>query len=137
MATKLSDRITGDPAVFAGREKGVAAVGTAASFTALFSAAACCVLPLIFAAVGLGAGGLAAFVPYHWPLTIAAGVAILIGWALYALKRRSCARDATCTEAPPARATFVMLCISTLFIALSALWPAYLEQPLMRMFGGV
>lgn len=132
----MTDEVVRDPTAFVGREGGVAAVGTAASFTALFSAAACCVLPLVLAAVGLGAGGLAAFVPYHWPLTIAAGVAILVGWALYALKRRSCARDATCTAAPPTRTSFIMLCIATLFIALSALWPTYLEQPLMRMLGG-
>lgn len=122
--------------VFAGRERGVAVVGTAAGFTALLSAAACCVLPLAFAAVGLGVGGLAVLVPYHWPLTIAAGVAILVGWALYAHKRQSCARQSSCTAGPPTRATFVMLCLATLFISLSALWPRYLEQPLMRMVGG-
>lgn len=116
------------------KERGAAAVGAVASAGALFSAAACCVLPLVFAAVGLGAGGLATFVPYHWPLTIGAAVAVAIGWVLYLRKRRACAADASCAIAPPTTTTFAMLCLATLFVALSAIWPLYLEQPLMDLF---
>ena len=115
--------------------RGVAAVGTIGGFAALFSGAACCVLPLAFSAVGLGAGGLAAFVPYHWPLTIASAVAVAVGWALYVRKRRTFGRDAICTVAP-SRTTFVMLSVATAFIAVSALWPSYFEPRLMRLFGG-
>lgn len=118
-----------------GAETGVAAVGTAASLTALFSAAACCVLPLAFAAAGLGAGGLAAFVPYHWPLTIGAALAVGTGWLLYWRERRACARDSSCTLAPT-RGTFVMLSLATLLVGLSAIWPGFLEPPLMRLLGG-
>jgi mercuric ion transport protein len=117
-------------------ETGVAVVGTAAGFTALFSAAACCILPLVFAALGLGAGGLAAFVPYHWPLTIASAVAVSIGWLLYLRKRRGCAAEAECASAPPRRATLVLLCIATAAVALAAAWPRLIEQPLMRLLGG-
>lgn len=131
----MADEILRGHDALTGSERGVAAVSTLGGFTALFSAAACCVLPLAFAALGLGAGGLAAFVPYHWPLTIASGVAVAIGWALYVRKRRACSRDAGCTVAPP-RATFVMLSVATVFVALSALWPSYFEGPLMRLLGG-
>lgn len=117
-------------------EGGVAAVGTVASVTALISAAACCVLPLALAAIGIGAGGLAAIVPFHWPLTIAAAIAALAGWAVYIRKRRACAADEGCATAPPTGATFLMLCFATLFVALSALWPFLLEQPLMELFAG-
>ena len=117
-------------------ETGVAVVGTAAGVTALFSAAACCVLPLAFAALGIGAGGLAAFVPYHWPLTIASAVAVSIGWLLYLRKRRTCAAEAECASAPPHRATLVLLCIATAALALSAVWPRFIEQPLTRLLGG-
>jgi mercuric ion transport protein len=110
-------------------------VGTLASIAALFSAAACCVLPLGLAALGIGAGGLAAFVPFRWPLTIGAAVAVAVGWGLYARKRRACAADASCTTAPPAKATVVMLSIASLSVALSALW-GFIEQPLMRALGG-
>ena len=117
-------------------ETGVAVVGTAAGATALFSAAACCVLPLAFAALGLGAGGLAAFVPYHWPLTIASTVAVSIGWLLYLRKRLACAEGAECASAPPRRATLVLLCIATAAVALSAVWPRFIEAPLMGLLGG-
>lgn len=124
------------PRRFKSADGGAAALGTLASFGALFSAAACCVLPLAFGAIGLGAGGLSAFVPYHWPLTIAAVLAVAAGWFFYIRKRRACASDASCTVAPPTRATFLMLSVATILIALSALWPGYIEQPLMRLFGG-
>ena len=130
----MADELVRQGATVKMRETGVAAVGTAAGVTALFSAAACCVLPLAFAALGLGAGGLAAFVPYHWPLTIASAVAIAVGWLLYMRKRRACAAE--CKSAPPPRATLVLLCIATAAVALSAVWPRFIEQPLMRLLGG-
>ena len=124
------------PASLKPSDRGVAAMGTVAGAGALFSAAACCVLPLALAALGVGAGSLAAFVPFHWPMTIAAAVAVAIGWFLYLRRRRACARDASCTIALPSRATFLMLSLATVFVALSALWPSYLEKPLMNLLGG-
>ena len=116
-------------------DRGVAAVGTIAGAGALFSAAACCVLPLALAAVGVGAGGLAAFVPFHWPMTIAAALAIAVGWFLYLRKRRACVANTSCAVAPPTRATLMMLSLASVFVALSALWPSYLEKPLMNLLG--
>lgn len=132
----MGDRISASSGGLNGSDRGVAAVGTLASFGALFSAAACCVLPLALAAMGLGAGGLAILVPFHWPLTLAAGAAVAAGWLLYVRKRRACARDETCTVGPPSQSTFVMLCLATLFVTLSALWPAFIETPLMRLLDG-
>lgn len=120
-----------------GKEGGVAALGAVASFGAVFAAAACCVLPAALAAFGIGAGlssSFSALVPFHWPLTIAAVAAIVLGWVFYVRRRRLCATDSTCTSTPPTRATFVMLCIATAFVALSAIWP-YLEAPLMQAIG--
>lgn len=123
-------------AAFEASDRGVATIGTVAGAGALFSAAACCVLPLAFAALGIGAGGLAAIVPFHWPMTIAAAAAIALGWLLYIRKRRACAASANCMVAPPTRATLVMLSLATVFVALSAVWPSYLEEPLMKLLGG-
>lgn len=119
----------------ANAERGAATLGTVASVGALFSAAACCVLPLALGALGLGVGGLAAVVPFHWPLTVAALVAVAAGWLLYVRKKRACARDTTCTAAPPTRATFAMLCVASVAVSISAVW-SYLEAPLMRVLGG-
>lgn len=117
-------------------DREVAALGTIAGAGALLSAAACCVLPLALAAAGIGAGGLAAFVPFHWPMTIAAAVAVAVGWLLHLRRKRACSLDASCRIAAPARATPVMLSFATVFVALSALWPSFLEAPLMNLLGG-
>lgn len=132
----MNDDTLTRPVAFDVPDRGVAAVGTVAGAGALFSAAACCVLPLALAAAGVGAGGLAAFVPFHWPMTIAAALAVAVGWFLYLRKRRACAADASCTIAAPSRATPVMLSAATVFVVLSALWPSYLEKPLTHLLGG-
>lgn len=119
-----------------GSERDVAAVGTVASLTALFSAAACCVLPLALAGLGIGASGLAVFVPYRWPLTIVALVVVAAGWALYLRKRRAYSTDATCAVSAPSPATLWMLFGATVIVGITALW-GVIEQPLMLALGDV
>jgi mercuric ion transport protein len=108
-------------------ERGVAAVGTLAGFSALFSAAACCILPFALAGAGLGAGSFAPFVPYRWPLTGFALVMIAAGWLFYFKRRRSAAASS--------RATLIMLCLASLVTLASAGW-GLIEQPLLRALGG-
>ena len=131
----MAEAKTTQPAAFEAADKGAANLGVLAGFGALFSATACCVLPLALGALGIGAGGLAAVVPFHWPLTIAALVAVAVGWFPYLRKRRACASEGECAVSPPSRATFVLLCLATSFVTVSALW-GYIEQPLMRALGG-
>ena len=132
----MADLLLRKSAPVNGPETGVAAMGAAASVAALFSAAACCVLPLAFAGLGLSAGGLAAFVPYHWPLTAVSAVAVSVGWFLYLRERRACAGGSRCATAAPGRLTLVLLCISTAAVVISAAWPRLLERPLMALLGG-
>ena len=117
-----------------GADRNVARLGVAASLAALFSAAACCVLPLALGAVGIGAGGLAVLVPLHWPLTLAAVAAVALGWLLHARRRRACSSDGCASDAEN-RAGVIMLSLATLVVAVSAFW-GYVEQPLMRALGG-
>lgn len=117
-------------------EHPVAAVGTAAGASALFSAGACCVLPLVLAGAGVGTSALGAVVPYHWPLTIASGLVIAVGWLLYWRRRRACATGAQCAAGPPSAATAALLSLATLLVIVSALWPRFFEQPLVRLLGG-
>ena len=123
------------PPITANADRGVATLGTLASIGALFSAAACCILPLALAAIGVGSAGLSSVVPFHWPLTIAAVIAVAAGWFFYIQKRRACVRDASCMTAPPAKSTFVLLCVATVFVTISACW-GLIEVPLMRALGG-
>lgn len=123
------------PAAAGGGDRGMAVLGTAASVGAVFSAAACCVLPQVLGVAGLGAGGLAFVVPYHLPLTLAALAMVGAAWFLYLRRRRACAKDAACSTPPPRRTTLIMLCASTVLIAVSGLW-SFIEAPLMRLLGG-
>lgn len=117
-----------------GKEGGVAALGVVASLSAILAAAACCVLPAALAVLGVGAGlssSLSMLVPFHWPLTIAAVAAVALGWVFYARRRTLCLADTTCKISAPTRATFILLCIATGFVALSAIWPR-IEAPLTQ-----
>lgn len=102
-------------------EKSIAFGGIFASSAALISAAACCVLPLVFVSLGIGASALSFLVPYHWPITIVAGAAIAAGWLLVL---RNWSRGAV------ARSTMVVLTLATLLLALSVAWKTYFEAPL-------
>jgi mercuric ion transport protein len=113
-----------------GAERPVAAASVAAAFAAFFSAAACCVIPAALAIAGLGAGGFAFVVPYHWPLTLASGVAVAFGWMIYLRKRRACKGDANCAVEAPSQATLWLLSAATLFVLLSVAWKAFFEAPL-------
>ncbi len=115
-------------------ERGLAVVGALTGLAALFSAAACCVLPLALAAIGLGAGGLAWFVPYHWPLTVGAFAILAIGWIVHARKVRACAAD-SCDASSRSNATRTLLLVATFAVAFSTGWN-FIEQPLMRLLGG-
>ncbi|MFW2449373.1 MAG: hypothetical protein ACN4E6_18810 [Qipengyuania pacifica] len=115
-------------------DRGVAGVGVLASAAALFSAAACCVLPLVLVAFGLGAGGLGWFVPFHQPLTVAAFLLVALGWFLHLRKARVCSADG-CEKPVRGSTARLSLLIATTMIGLSALW-GFIEQPLMRALGG-
>ena len=113
-----------------GAERPVAAASAVAGFAALFSAAACCILPAAMAVAGLGAGGFAFVVPYHWPLTVASGLAVTFGWMIYLGGRRACKSDANCAVEAPSQATVWLLSAATLFVLLSVAWKAFFEAPL-------
>lgn len=117
-------------------ERGLAAIGAAAGAGAFFSAAACCVLPLSLAALGMGSAGLAAFVPLRWPLTLAAGLAVAAGWLVRVRRRRACRSDPTCPLPRSDRLTFVTLVLATLLVGISASW-TLVEPLLLRLLGGV
>ncbi|MGH6783793.1 MAG: hypothetical protein ACREBP_04125 [Sphingomicrobium sp.] len=119
----------------AGTERGVAAVGTVAGFSALFSSAACCILPFALAGAGLGAGWLANVVPYRWPLIGFAVVMLGAGWLFYFRRRRACAADPGCAAGASGRATLIMLSFATL-VTLASVGVNLFEQPLLRALGG-
>lgn len=105
------------------------ALGAVASVGAFTSAAACCVLPLLFGAAGIGAAGLAPLVPYHWPLTIVAAVSIAAAWLFY-LRRRS--PEARHGASGRGRTMVVVLGVATALTLVSLSWSLF-EAPLTRL----
>jgi mercuric ion transport protein len=104
-------------------DTGFAAAGTAGGLGALTAAASCCVLPLALAGTGVSASTLAPMVPLRLPLSLLALAAILAGWFLLYRRTRACTLDPTCAR--PARSTFVMLTIASVFVLLSLAWPLF------------
>jgi len=113
------------------KDQGLAALGAVTGIGGVGAAAACCVLPLALASVGVGATGLAALGPLHAPLSAIALLAIIGGWFFFVRRRRACAAGADCQ--PPAPSTLPLLSVATAFVALAAVWP-FIEAPLMRLF---
>ena len=115
------------------RDKELATLGALAGFGGLTAAAACCVLPLAFASLGVGIGisTMAKLMPWHTPLSIVAALAVAIAWAMHFRRRRACAIGSECE--PPARSTLVLLTAASFMVACSAAWPL-LEPSLMKLF---
>jgi mercuric ion transport protein len=109
----------------------IAPVAAVAGFGGLFAAAACCVLPLALAGVGVGASSLVSLSPLHAPLSAIALLAVIAGWYFYAKRRRACAADSSCEQ--PSRATVPLLVLATVLVTISGIWP-FIEAPLMRVF---
>ena len=113
------------------KEEVLAAFGAVFGFVGVSAAAACCVLPLALATIGIGATGLAALASLHTPLSVIALFAVVTGWFFYVRKRRACAAGADCPQ--PANLTLPLLLAATAFVALSAIW-SLIEKPLMGLF---
>lgn len=103
-------------------ENGVALGSIIASGIALISAAACCVLPLVFGSFGLGATVLLFLVPYQWPLTLIAGLAIAAGWIVL-IRNSPKGRRRT--------STIILLSIASLLLAIAIAWKPYFEGPII------
>ena len=112
----------GDP-----NQKAVGVGSILATTGAVLGCAACCVVPLAFPVLALGASGavLAWFAGAHMWITGVALLIVLAAWAWLAWRtfRRG---------HPLARSTVIMMTLSTLMLALALLWPR-IEPTLMAM----
>ncbi|MBW6532763.1 hypothetical protein KZ820_18625 [Sphingomonas sp. RRHST34] len=116
-------------------DTGLSVLGALASFGAVLAAASCCILPLAFAALGVGASlssTFAALMPLRWPLTALSVLGLAAGWWFYARRRRACAVDRSCTIPLPSRVTPIVLAIGTALTLIALIWDR-LESPLMKL----
>jgi hypothetical protein len=90
----------------------------------------CCVLPFALPAAVLASTGslLAVFVKMHLWVTILAILSVVGAWAWIAWQTRR-------TDRKPAVSTLFMMTASTIFLAISVMWPL-IEKPLIRALRG-
>lgn len=116
----VKDRPVGQPA-----ETILSWTALAAAGGALFAWAACCVLPMSLALVGLGLGGLGWFAGYRIGFTLAALAAIGVGWVLTWRRARRCKTDGSC--AAPSGLAIGLLAIATVLVLLALIWQPLVE----------
>lgn len=92
------------------------------------AAGGCCILPLAFAAIGIGGswlGGLTALAPYRPYVVITAGLVLAAAWVVAIRRRRTCASDAPsdCRGTGPGRTTYLALALATKLFLVGAAWP--------------
>lgn len=110
------------------RPKGVGAASLVlGGIAAAFGVAACCALPIVLAALGIGAawlGGIgAAAAPYRIPLLTVAALSLMAGAVLLLRQQRAaalCGPEGVCTPAAMRLATFAGLLLGS-----ALLWLGY------------
>ena len=100
-----------------------AAVAAAAG--AVFAWAACCVLPMSLALVGLGLGGVSWIAGQRLWITLAALLVIGAGWGLAWRRAQRCQVDSAC--AAPSRLGVILLGAATVLALLALIWQPMVE----------
>lgn len=112
--------------------RALASLATIFGFGAVTAAAACCVLPLALAALGVGAslaGAFAALAGIRIPLLAIAAAVLAVAWVMWWRGRRTCEAAENCRLPAPNRALPVLL-IATALVAAAGIFPM-LEPALM------
>lgn len=111
------------------------AIGIVAGLSAI-AASSCCVVPLIFAALGAGTvvfGTLEALVSWRLPLLVASSAWMAVAWFAWSRNRPiSCDGGSACAERPRNWVSPSLLLLATLIVVVAIGWN-YLEFPLLRL----
>ena len=115
--------------------RGIASIAAALGLGAVTAAAACCVLPLALASIGVGAGlasVLGGLASVRTPLLVLSAVAVAVAWGMWWRKRETaCAPgDACATDAKPRRSVGLLVS-ATALVGLAAIWGP-IEPMLMK-----
>lgn len=106
----------------------------AAASGAVFAWAACCVLPMSMALVGLGASGLSRFAGQRTWITVAALTAVGAGWFLTWRRARMCRFDSEC--AAPSLLGTALLSGATGLALLALVWQPIVEPWALTLIRG-
>lgn len=94
---------------------------------AAFAASLCCIAPLLFVVLGLGAFGAASFFDTARPYLLGAAVLCLAFgfYRAYFRRAEACAPDGTCVAKPVNRASRIILWMASAAVIAFALSPYY------------
>lgn len=101
----------------------------------VFAWAACCVLPLAMSLAGVSFAGAAMIAGLRGPMTIAAVIALAVGWVVIWQRRRRCETDATCPR--PSSFAFWLMLLATLLVAAAMAWEPIIEPWAMVRLGAI
>lgn len=114
---------------------GIAPVAAALGLGAVTAAAACCVLPLALASIGVGAGlasGLADLAGVRTPLLVLSAVAVAVAWVMWwRTRKKPCAPGDACVAEAKSRRSVGFLVAATALVCLAAIWGS-IEPTLMK-----
>jgi len=109
----------------------------AASASAVFAWAACCVLPIALSLAGINLAGTAVIAGQRTWVTLGAAIMLAAGWWRVWGHRRACTAGAPC--APPSRRSIWLLSVATALTVLALVWQPVIEPAalaLLRAAGG-
>ncbi len=112
----------------------LAAIGAITGLGAI-AASSCCVVPLILASVGAGAGifGILEFLaPWRIPLLIVSGAGVAAGWFAWWRNRRIACEVSACAPHSRSQAPLILLVLASLVIMAAVGWN-YLEPSLLKL----
>lgn len=123
----MTDTVARQPSTPGGPPvRGVASIAAALGLGAITAAAACCVLPLALASLGVGAGLAGSFVglaSIRAPLLVLSAVALVVAWAMWWRKRETaCAPGDACAVDVRSRRIVGLLIAATVLVGLAAIW---------------
>ena len=132
----MTDTVARQPSTPGGPPvRGVASIAAALGLGAVTAAAACCVLPLALAALGVGAGLAGSFVglaSIRAPLLVLSAVALVVAWVIWWRKRETaCASGAACAADAKPRRALGLLIAATMLVGLAGIWGS-IEPTMMK-----
>lgn len=113
----------------------LASLAAALGLGAVTAAAACCVLPLALASVGVGASLMAGFVVLagiRTPLLMVSAAVLIAAWAFWWHKRKAvCGPDKACAVPGRKPRSLALLIAATVLVVLASIWST-LEPTLLK-----
>lgn len=115
--------------------RGIASLAAALGLGAITAAAACCVLPLALASIGVGAGlagSLAELESVRTPLLVLSATALVVAWIIWWRRRETaCAPGDACADGAKPQRAIGLLIAATMLVGLATVWDL-VEPTLMK-----